>query len=1106
MIKDIGAMTLLGVILSLGSCSGPNEQQLFQQLSPKHTGITFSNNLRETDTLNYFLYKYMYMGGGVAIGDLNNDGLQDIYFTGNMVDNKLYLNDGGLKFKDITDQAGVAGEKVRWVTGVTMADVNADGKLDIYVSIAGLTGNKKNLLYINNTKDGQIPMFKESAEEYGIADNGNSVQSVFFDYDLDGDLDLYVANYPITDTNTGIYNYREYMKYAGHVRSDHLYRNDNGKFIDVTIDAGMLSFGLSLGLAVGDYNQDGWPDLYVSNDFAVPDYFFFNNGDGTFTNKLEEVTNHTAFFGMGADAADFNNDGRLDMIQVDMTPEDNFKSKANMASMNTELFRVMVANGMHYQYMQNALQMNMGNNPQGLPQFAEVSRLVNASLTDWSWAPLFADLDNDGWKDIFITNGSRREINHKDFFKQMNKDKDQALHYVDWVEKMPEERVENFALKNKGGLSFDPIAKEWGINFKGWSNGAAYADLDNDGDLELVVNNIDDKSILYKNNTVENGSGNYLRIKLNGPPKNRFGFGTKIVLEQQEGIQYQECMVTRGFQSSVETMVHFGLGQKQKVEKATIIWPDGKQQQLANIEANQVLVVDHRNAVPIIKKQQNTPELLFTDITEKSKIDHKHVENVFDDFKHQVLLPHKMSQFGPALAVGDTNGDGLEDFFVGGAKGYQGEIYTQLKSGSFQRMKVQALADDRIHEDVDAAFLDIDNDNDLDLYVVSGGNEHEKGHDFYRDRLYLNDGKGGFTKSRNALPYMLESGAVVRAADIDEDGDLDLFIGTRLLPRNYPLSGKSYLLRNETVNGRIKFVDITSELGVEAHNLGMVTDADWADINGDSLLDLIVTGEWMPVTVFENKGGTFKNMGDMTNVNDESGWWNCLLTRDFDNDGDMDLIAGNLGENYKYKASREEPFSIYMSDYDKNNKNDIVLSYVQNGEEFPLRGRQCSSEQIPAIAIKFKDYNSFARATLAEVYTEKSLEESVKYQAVNFSTSYFENDGQGHFTIKPMERMVQTSSVNAIYAGDVTGSGCLDLVMGGNLYESEVETPRNDASHGLFLIGNGHGDFKGLMPYKSGLMVKGEVRRIKEIKLANGSKGLIFAINEDSLKIEQLPD
>lgn len=1104
MVKNIGTWVLVGGILSFLVCCNPKKKQLFQELLPTQTGITFSNNLHETDTLNYFLYKYMYMGGGVSIGDVNNDGLQDIYFTGNMVDNKLYLNQGNLKFKDVTDQSGVAGEKGKWVTGVTMTDVNNDGKLDIYVCVAGLRGDKKNLLYINDAREGQIPTFTESAVEYGVADKGNSVQSVFFDYDRDGDLDLYVANYPITDTNTGIYNYREYMKYAGHSRSDHLYRNDNGKFKDVTIEAGVLSFGLSLGLAVGDYNQDGWPDLYVSNDFAVPDYFFINNGDGTFSNKLEEVTNHTAFYGMGTDAADFNNDGLLDLLQVDMTPADNFKSKANMASMDTELFWVMVNNGMHYQYMKNALQMNMGNNSDGLPQFAEISQLAHASLTDWSWAPLFADFDNDGWKDLFITNGSRREINHKDFFKEMNKDKQQAMHYVDWVQKMPEEKVENFALKNHSGLDFEPIAKEWGINFKGWSNGAAYADLDNDGDLELVVNNIDDKSTVYKNNSMENGGNNYLRLKLKGPVGNLIGLGAKITIEQEKGKQYQEFSMTRGFQSSVEPIVHFGLNGDSKVAKVEVTWPDGKQQVLKDVRANQVLTIDYQNASISGKERVNSQEKRFVDITKKTGLNHRHVENKFDDFRYQVLLPHKMSQFGPALTVGDVNNDGLEDFYIGGAKGYPGSLYQQSQTGAFEPMDIPVFNEDAFHEDVDAQLLDVDGDNDLDLYVVSGGNEAKKEDFFYQDRLYLNLGNGHFVKSKEALPNMLESGSVVRNADFDGDGDQDLFIGSRLSPRNYPMSGKSYLLRNESTPEKVKFVDVTPSLAQGLDNLGMVTDAVWADMDGDKLLDLVVTGEWMPIIVFRNHGEYFKDMGSKTQISTEFGWWNCLLAKDFDNDGDIDLVAGNLGENYKYQASREEPFSIYMSDYDKNKKNDIVLSYMQDGEEYPLRGRQCSSEQIPAIAIKFKDYNSFASATLMDVYTEKSLEESVKLQAVNFSTSYFENDGQGTFTIKPLEGMVQTSSVNAIYANDMDRNGTLDLVMAGNLYDSEVETPRNDASYGVYLEGNGLGNFKSSMPYESGLMIKGEVRRIREINLADGSKALLFAKNDDRLVINLL--
>ena len=1099
-------IALLGIIsmFLLVSCGPKENEKLFTLIKPEHSGVHFSNNLTESDSINYFLYKYLYMGGGVAIGDINNDGLQDIYFTGNMVDNKLYINKGDFKFEDISESANVKGDN-RWVTGVTMADVNNDGWLDIYVSVAGYWTTTKNLLYINDgNKNGKVT-FTEAAEEYGIADAGNSTQSVFFDYDLDGDLDLYVLNYPITDTRNGIYNYRQLMRFVTPDQSDHFYENIDGKFVDKTVESGIMRFGLSLGVVVSDFNKDGYPDLYVSNDFATPDYFFFNNGDGTFSNKIEKVTTHTAFYGMGVDAADINNDGLLDIFQVDMTPEDNFRSKANMGSMEVDAFWAMVNNGMYYQYMKNVLQLNQGQDEKGLPQFGDISYLADAALTDWSWAPLIADFDNDGLKDLFITNGSRREINSKDFFKEMNKDKDQVKHYYDWVKKMPEEKIENFALRNKGDLNFESISQEWGVNFLGWSNGASYGDLDNDGDLDLVVSNIDDLCSIYRNNSRELENTNYLKVKLKGKDGNLFGLGSKVTIAQNENIQYQEFTLTRGFQSSVEPLLHFGLGKnKMGIDKVEVVWPDGKVQTFQNIEPNQTLLVNYLDAKEQLQFNQEKVDEIFEDITSEATLQAKHTENFFDDFRHQVLLPHKMSQFGPALAVGDINNDGKEDFYLGGATGYSASLYLQTEKGTFSKSSIELFNKEKAYEDVDAIFFHANDDDYLDLYVVSGGNEFKAQDPLYQDRLYINSGDGNFIKSEGALPHIFESGSVVRNADIDGDGDQDLFIGTRLSPRNYPLSGKSVLLENVSDSNSIRFKNITNKLNQGDGNIGMITDAVWTDINKDNYIDLVVTGEWMPITVFINeKGDFFTNRTDGLGLSENTGWWNTIQADDFDKDGDIDFVAGNLGDNYKYKASKEEPFNIYMNDYDGNEKNDIVLSYMQEGTEYPLRGRSCSSQQIPAIAIKFKDYNSFGKASLADVYSTKALEESLNYQATNFSTCYIENN-EGNFIFKPLDKLVQISSVNAIFKEDINQDGHLDLVFGGNLHGSEVETPRNDASYGLYLQGNGNGSFRSFMPYESGLMLKGEVKKLSGIKLNDGKKGMLIAKNNGYLQLVEI--
>ena len=1097
---------LSAVVQLLGSCKRGEHETLFTPLAAKDSGIDFSNALTESDTLNYFLYRNLYNGGGVAIGDVNNDGLQDIYFTGNMVGNKLYLNKGDLEFEDVSKKAGVEGRR-QWATGVTMADVNQDGWLDIYVSVSGIGNETKNLLYINDASDNAYPTFTEMAEVYGIADSGKSTQSVFFDYDRDGDLDLYVANYPIVDSRTGVLNYREYMRRVHLGVSDHLYKYEDGKFVDVTIESGVMRYGLSLGVSVGDFNGDGWPDLYVSNDFATPDYFFFNNGNGTFSEKSKETTRHTSFFGMGVDAADLNNDGLLDFLQVDMTPEDNFRSKANMGSMDTEAFWAMVNNDMHYQYMKNALQLNMGNDMEGFPRFSEISQLANVALTDWSWAPLLADFDNDGWKDIFVTNGSRREMNNKDFYKEMNKTMVPHQNFLEWVHKMPEETIENYALRNMGGLDFQSTAKKWGVNFKGWSNGAAYADLDNDGDLELVISNIDQPALIYRNNANKNSKNHYLHIRFKGPSENNHGLGAKVSLLQENGLeQFQELTLTRGFQSSVAPIMYFGLGEKYKrIKRLKVTWPDGRQQLLHEIEGDRLITLDYRNA--IADGQDDLPkdkaQKLFRTMNASSlNLDHEHIENDFDDFRYQVLLPHKMSRFGPALEVKDVNNDGFEDIYVGGASGHSGQLYLQDKDGRFEKKGMDAFEKDRDYEDVDAVFFDANGDDWPDLYVVSGGNEQKENASFYEDRLYINK-EGIFERTKNVLPPIFQSGSVVSAGDYDQDGDIDLFVGARFAPRKYPLPGMSYVLINQGSEGKTNFQKLTEDKAPELSSIGMVTDAQWVDIDKDHDMDLVLSGEWMPITIFENRDGVLVNATKSFGLENQSGWWNTISVNDFDGDGDLDILGGNLGENYKYTAAQEEPFNIYVKDYDNNGKTDIVLSYLQNGEEYPLRGRQCSSEQIPVIALKFKDYNSFARATLADVYSTKALEESIHLRSNNFSTTYFENGNNSQFLPKSLEKLAQMSSVNAIFCDDFDNDGNLDLVLAGNLYYSEVETPRNDASYGLYLSGDGTGKFKSLMPYDSGLMLNGEIRKIRAIRLTDG-KALVVAVNDGKLAIIEI--
>ncbi len=1114
--RSLAPVFILGLILSFSSCNNSNSSntrsveadvpRIFNPLSPEESGITFTNTLQEDSVINYFSYPYIYMGGGVAVGDVNNDGLQDLYFTGNMVENKLYLNRGGLQFEDISGQAGVQADE-RWVTGATMADVNADGWMDIYLSVSGKFATTKNLLYLNNGPgENGIPTFTESAEKCGVADEGASTQATFFDYDKDGDLDLYVANYPFTSFKTRNFTYQFLMNSRPPEKSDRLYRNKgDGTFEDVTEQAGLLSFGLTLSATVGDFNEDGWEDLYISNDFAPSDYFFFNNGDGTFSEKIRETTQHTAFFGMGADVADFNNDGLLDIMQVDMTPEDNRRAKANMATMNAASFWEIVNMGMHHQYMQNVLQLNNGVAADGLPHFSDIARLAGVSSTDWSWAPLFADLDNDGWKDIFVTNGTRRDINNKDYFENIEKAPYQVkkdLNKLELTRNMPAEKTDNYAFRNNGDLTFSPVVKSWGLSFEGWSNGAAYADLDNDGDLDMVINNIDDASLVFQNTSSEQQLANFLRVSLKGSPKNPMGLGAKVVLRHKAGLQYQHLTLSRGFQSSVEPFIHFGLGQEPSVEELTVIWPDGKQQVFRDIPANQLLEVDYKKASePSASPSATGPdEVLFQEATRELGLNHKHTENPYDDFQHELLLPHAYSRNGPGLAVGDVNGDGLEDIFIGGATGSIGALYLQHTDGTLQKAAPGPWEKDPDKEDLSALFFDADGDGGLDLYVVSGSNEVEEGSPRLQDRLYLNDARGNFEKTEGALPDMRTSGSCVKAGDFDNDGDLDLFVGGRIVPRAYPLPARSYILRNDSEGkGRVKFTDVTEELAPTLLEAGLVTDATWTDFNQDDRPDLVITGEWMPITVLENTGKGFVDKTGDYGMAQSTGWWYSIAAGDFDQDGDTDFVGGNLGLNYRYQASPEEPFDVYANDFDKNGQLDIVLAYYHKGVQYPVKGREYSSAQIPAIGIKFPDYNSFAAATLEDIYTREDLDAGLHYQARTFASAYIENKGNGKFEARKLPNAAQVSSINGIVAEDFNQDGHLDLVLAGNLFASEVETPRNDASYGHFLAGDGKGNFRAVPFSESGLFLGQDTKGLALIRAGQGII-ILAANNDDQLK------
>lgn len=1069
----------------------------FKNIPSTASGIQFANTIKTTETFNYNSFPYIYMGGGVAIGDVNNDNLPDVFLTGNMVPNALLINKGDLQFEDQSIAAKIAGDN-RWYTGATMVDINADGWLDIYVSVSGLGTQTQNQLFINNGTSGNngAVTFTESAEAYGIADTSNAIQATFFDSDNDGDLDLYVANYPVIPLTMPNSFYYEKMQMKDRKSSGHMYENKGeGNFVDITEEAGLLNFGLTLGVVASDFNNDGWKDLYISNDFNVPDYLYMNNGDGTFTERVKEATKQTAMFGMGTDAADFNNDGLIDLMQVDMTPNDHFRSKTNMASMNPQSFYEMVTLGFHHQYMQNSLQVNNGITADGLPVFSNVARITGTATTDWSWAPLFADFDNDGLKDIVITNGMRLDVNNNDLLTTETSETI-VPEKID-MNTAPSTPIANFLFKNKGGFEFEDVSEKWHLDTKGFSNGIAYGDLDNDGDLDLVINNIDEEASLLQNNTA---TANYLRIQLKGSESNPMGLGAKVKVVTANGEQWVEHSLSRGFQSSVEPIVHFGLGEHPQVSEVVVLWPDGKKQTLNTIASNQTLQIDYKNA-DLSSTAEGVRVRTAVDIAKEMGIKFKHTEDLYNDFLIEPLLPHKNSELGPALAVQDVNNDGLDDFFIGNAKNAKAGLFIQSTAGAFTEMP-GPWGTDASYEDTGAIFFDADGDGNQDLYVVSGGNDIAPKSGYYQDRLYINTG-AGFVNASQALPKITSSGLKVTAVDYDNDGDMDLFVGGRINPGRYLQPAKSYLLENKGgIDTAISFVDVTNQIAPELENIGLVTDALWQDFNGDGTPDLILTGEWMPISFFENTKGTFKDVTAAMGFDNTVGWWNTIATADLDNDGDLDLVVGNLGLNSKHKSTEESPFEIYVNDFDENKRQDIVLSVTKKGVKLPVRGRQCSSEQIPMIKRNFETYESFAKADLDAIYGKKMLENAIHKTVNTFAHHWFENKGNGTYDTHELPIEAQLSSINDIVVFDYNQDSFPDLLVAGNLYDTEVETPRMDAGIGLVLQNTGNKNFEALTLNETGLLLNTEVRIMEPITIgASKKQAIVVGANNDSLRI-----
>lgn len=1082
-------MSLLAVACQL------KEPKLFERLPASKTNIYFSNDIQTNDTLNALNYDYIYNGGGVAVGDINNDGLPDLFFSGNMVSSKLYLNRGNFEFEDITQKAGI--ETDVWVTGASMVDINADGLTDIYLSVANKNPElSANRLYINNG-DGT---FSEKAEQFGIADRGYSTHAAFFDFDRDGDLDLYVLTNAYETSNKNFVRPKKTQGEA--LNTDRLYRNNgDGTFTDISKEAGILIEGYGLGVAIADINLDGWPDIYVANDFLTNDLLWINNQDGTFTDKAGEYLKHQSFNGMGVDVADFNNDGYVDIAVMDMLPPDNLRQKTMFPDINYNLFRMILSMDYTPQYVRNTLQLNNRNGT-----FSEIGQLAGMHETDWSWAPLFADFNNSGYKDLFITNGYRKDVTNLDFIvynreqSMFGTDRANLEEAMVQLDKLAGAHVHNYMFQNDGSLKLKDVSEQWGFGELTYSNGAAFVDLDNDGDLDLVINNIDSEAGIYQNHSDQKEAVNWLQISLLGEAPNTKGLGTKITIRNGETLQFHEHHLYRGYKSTVAEIAHFGLGDLNEVDKIEVIWPDGRYQELNQISANQRIILKQEdarlpnelNSNPIISNA-----ILFNDVSGKMGLQYSHGSTDYSDFKDQFLIPHKFSQNGPGIAVGDVNGDGLDDFYIGGAAGFSGQLFVQQADGFVST----PFDSDPAPDEMGALFFDSNNNGYLDLYVVSGGSVYPNGSEYYQDRLYLNDGKGNFSLYEGALPISKISGSKVAAADYDGDGFLDLFVAGRVIPGQYPLAPTSYLLKNN--NG--KFEDVTDKVLPEMGNLGLVTDAIWSDFDGDGKVDLIVVGEWMPIRFFQNQGGAFREVTANTGLKNTSGWWNSILAGDFNGNGRTDYVLGNLGLNSKNKATAEEPLRLYAHDFDRNNSIDPLMTRFIQGSEYPVHPRDNLISQIPSMKRRFPKYQVYGEASIEKVLTEDERNNAYQLSAEHMESAFLENLGGGKFKLTALPLEAQIAPVYGTQAGDFDGDGHLDLLLAGNSFAAEVHSGWYDAGIGLLLRGNGKGEFNPIHHTESGFFVDTDAKGMALLNLANGQSLILVSSNGGELKAFSTP-